>query len=165
MTLPPTPSPGGMGLNLNHNLNYQFMAYLGKSVEKEMYFGAKPKLFEFARAMRKNPTDAERILWTELKKLRSNGIIFRRQHPIDLFIADFYCHSLKIIIEVDGEIHESTEERDYDLGRTAELDKHNITVLRFNNEEVLSSTDSVIKRIKQYIYKNSSPSILGEGSR
>jgi very-short-patch-repair endonuclease len=78
------------------------MVYLGKSVEKEMYFGAKPELLSYARTMRKSPTAAEKALWTELRKLKSEGIIFRRQHPIDIFIADFYCHSLKIIIEVDG---------------------------------------------------------------
>jgi very-short-patch-repair endonuclease len=139
------------------------MAYLGKSVEKEMYFGAKPKLFGYVRVMRKNPTDAERILWTELKKLKSDGIIFRRQHPIDIFIADFYCHSLKVIIEVDGEIHETIDAMEYDLGRSVELDKYNITVLRFCNDEVISSIDSVLEKIKQYIYKNPSPSLPGEG--
>ena len=63
-----------------------------------MYYGAKPKILEYAREMRKNPTEAESKLWRELQKLKDKGIIFRRQHPIDIFIADFYSHSIKLVI-------------------------------------------------------------------
>jgi very-short-patch-repair endonuclease len=70
------------------------MAYLGKTVEREMYFGAKPELFRLAKEMRNNPTDAEKILWEYLREFRSAGYTFRRQHPIDIFIADFYCHKI-----------------------------------------------------------------------
>jgi very-short-patch-repair endonuclease len=81
------------------------MVYLGKSKEREMYFGAKPELFKRALEMRKKPTEAEKILWKHIRTFRSEGYIFRRQHPIDIFIADFYCPKLKLVIEVDGEIH------------------------------------------------------------
>jgi very-short-patch-repair endonuclease len=81
------------------------MAYLGRSIEREIYFGAKPYLFRLALTKRNDPTEAEKVLWKHLKKFRQTGFIFRRQHPIDIFIADFYCHKLKLIIEVDGEIH------------------------------------------------------------
>ena len=81
------------------------MVYLGRSIGREMYFGAKPDLFRIALSMRNNPTEAEKVLWKHLKKFRSEEFIFSRQHPIDIFIADFYCHKLKLIIEVDGEIH------------------------------------------------------------
>ena len=81
------------------------MVYLGRSREREMYFGAKPDLFRLALSMRNEPTDAEKEMWKHLKKFRSVGFIFRRQHPIDIFIADFYCHKLKLVIEIDGEIH------------------------------------------------------------
>ena len=115
------------------------MVYLGKSVIKNMHIGAKPDLFKYAQEMRKNPTETEKILWTILKKIRFEGYIFRRQHPIDIFIADFYCHKLKLIIEVDGDIHESDYEKEYDDGRTGELEKYGIKVIRFTNEEILET--------------------------
>ncbi len=70
------------------------MVYLGKSVEKEIHLRAKPELFKFAQEMRKKPTETEKILWNILRKYRFEGYIFRRQHPIDIFISDFYCHKL-----------------------------------------------------------------------
>ncbi|MDQ1332945.1 MAG: hypothetical protein QG576_980 [Bacteroidota bacterium] len=81
------------------------MVYFGKSVVRDMYFGAKPELFRLAQKMRNKPTKAEKILWEKLKQFRKDGYTFRRQHPIDIFIVDFYCHKLKLVIEVDGEIH------------------------------------------------------------
>ena len=88
-----------------------------------MYFGAKPILFTRAKIMRNNPTQAEKILWDYLKTFRFTGFVFRRQHPIDLFIADFYCHKIKLVIEVDGERHDSEDVNNYDIGRSAELEK------------------------------------------
>jgi very-short-patch-repair endonuclease len=55
--------------------------------------------------MRKNLTLAEKTLWGQLTKYRTRGFVFRRQHPVDFFIADFYCHKIKLVIEVDGDIH------------------------------------------------------------
>jgi very-short-patch-repair endonuclease len=141
------------------------MVYLGKSVIKNMHIGAKPDLFKYAQEMRKNPTETEKILWTILKKIRFEGYIFRRQHPIDIFIADFYCHKLKLIIEVDGDIHESDYEKEYDDGRTGELEKYGIKVIRFTNEEILRDTDKVISDIHKYISALASPSPLGEGDK
>jgi very-short-patch-repair endonuclease len=141
------------------------MVNLGKSINREMYFGAKPELFKFAREMRNNPTECERILWKYLKKLRAEGFTFRRQHPIDIFIADFYCHTKKLVIEVDGEIHLDQQARDYDEGRTADLDKYGITVLRFKNNEVLFKIETVMEKISDYLSENSSPALLGAGDR
>jgi very-short-patch-repair endonuclease len=138
------------------------MAYLGKSVEKDMFFGAKPKLFIYAKELRKNPTEAENRLWIELKKYRKRGLTFRRQHPIDIFIADFYCHTLKLVIEVDGEIHDNEINVEYDIGRSAELEKFNITVLRVKNFEIFTEFNNVIRKINQLIF-DKSPSLLGEG--
>jgi len=90
------------------------MVYLGKSVNRDMYFGAKADLFSRAKEMRKNPTDSERLLWTLLRKYRKKGYLFRQQHPIYMFIADFYCHKLKLVIEVDGGIHFNNESQEYD---------------------------------------------------
>jgi len=129
------------------------MVYMGKSVEKEMHIRAKAELFKRAQEMRKNPTQSEEILWEGLRKFRSNGFIFRRQHPIAIFIADFYCHKLKLIIEVDGEVHFDDLAREHDDGRTAELEKYGIKVIRFTNEQILKDRELVIKQIQDYITK------------
>jgi len=128
-----------------------------------MFVGAKPDLFKHASNMRKNPTEAEKKLWKYLRNMRSDGFIFRRQHPIDIFIADFYCHKLKLVIEVDGEIHEETENREYDDGRSGELEKYEIKVIRFRNEEIINNQELVIKEIQSVIKELASPSLLGEG--
>ena len=140
-----------------------FMVYLGKSVVRDMHIGAKPELFKYAQDMRKNPTDSEKIIWNILRKLRFEGFIFRRQHPIDIFIADFYCHKLKLIIEVDGDVHESEYAREYDDGRTGDLEKYGIKVLRFTNEQILRDIDTINAEIHKYISVLASPSPLGEG--
>jgi very-short-patch-repair endonuclease len=98
-----------------------------------MYFGAKPDMFRMADRTRKNPTEAEKILWKHLKKFRSIRFIFRRQHPVDFYIADFYCHRLKLIIEVDAEIHLADPAREHDESRTGELERFGIKIIRFTN--------------------------------
>ena len=64
------------------------------------------------------------------------GHRFKAQHPIDIFIADFYCHKLKLIIEVDGGIHKTIEQKEYDLGRTQELERFGLKVIRFTNHQI-----------------------------
>jgi very-short-patch-repair endonuclease len=139
------------------------MVYLGKSVEKAMHAGAKAELFKLARELRKNQTDSEKALWKVLRGFRPSGYVFRKQHPIDIFIADFYCHKLRLIIEVDGEVHFSEEAREHDDGRSAELEKIGIRVIRFTNEQVLNNEDIVIRRINNYIAEITSSSLPGEG--
>ena len=141
------------------------MVYLGKSVEREMYFGAKSEIFKLANEMRNNPTNAERMLWNHLRKFRSEGFVFRRQHPIDKFIADFYCHRLKLVVEVDGDIHLRDQAQEYDDGRTGELEKFGIRVIRFTNEQVIKNQELVIEQIKIYLTELSSTSLPGEGDR
>ena len=112
-----------------------------------MFYGADSRAFEAAKMLRKNMTLAELILW---KKLRDRTIFktkFRRQHPINFFIADFYAHEYKLVIEIDGEIHNNPETIEYDSGRTAELERFGIKVLRFSNDQVIYKMDSVINRI------------------
>ena len=131
------------------------MAYLGRTVERDMYFGARKDVILFARELRKNMTRAEEVLWFRLRKKQVEGYIFRRQHPIDIFIVDFYCHEFNLIIEVDGEIHEILEVSEHDEGRTAELERLGLAIIRFTNQEVIQQTDNVINRIKAQIrYKN-----------
>jgi cyclase len=92
------------------SLNFGVMAY------DQMFYGALPLIFERADGLRKNPTEEEKILWERLKA-KKLGVKFRRQHPIWNYIADFYCHELKLVIEVDGSIHDVKEIRDNDAIR------------------------------------------------
>ena len=119
------------------------MVRLNDTVEKTMFYGAKSITFERAKELRLNPTVAERVLWQILRNKKMLGLRFKRQHPINKFIADFYCHSLKLVIEVDGEIHNTTENKEYDENRTAELENYGISVLRFTNGEVLNNIERV----------------------
>lgn len=100
-----------------------------------MYYGASSLTFERARMLRGSMTEAEKLLWNQLRG-RSTGYKFRRQHPIRSYIVDFYCHSLKLVIEVDGDVHQEITNIAYDQGRTAFLEDQGITVIRFTNHEV-----------------------------
>ena len=114
-----------------------------------MYFGAKPVTLETARLLRKNMTFPEKILWEQLKGKNILGLRFRRQHPIDIFITDFHCHKAKLVIEIDGEIHEDQVE--YDEGRAAEIEKYGIMIIRFTNAEVICNTDTVVNKIAEAV--------------
>ena len=119
------------------------------SVEYPMYFGATPDIFKKAKELRKCCTEAENILWTKLNRNQILGLQFRRQHPIDRFIADFYCAKIKLVIEADGSIHELPENKDYDIGRSEILNDFGITVIRFHNAQIISDIDGVVKEIKE----------------
>jgi very-short-patch-repair endonuclease len=118
------------------------------SIEYPMYFGATPDVFPKARELRKFGTKAENILWAKLKRNQILGLQIRRQHPIDRFIADFYCAKIKLVIEVDGSIHELPENKDYDIGRSEILNEFGITVIRFSNAQIISDIDNVIIKIE-----------------
>ncbi len=79
------------------------------------------------------------------------GVKFRKQHPVWIFIVDFYCHEYKLVIEVDGEIHNEEELIEHDLNRTAELNKFGLKMLRFTNDQILFNIDSVITEIHKNI--------------
>ena len=100
-----------------------------------------------ARYLRKEETEAEKILWEELRNSKI-GIKFRRQHPIDKFILDFYAPKIKLAIELDGKDHK--ENKRYDKIRTEFLESKNIKVLRFWNSEVEKDLKGVLKKIKNY---------------
>ena len=114
--------------------------------ENGMFFGASPFLFEKAKELRSNPMPAENEPWQHLAK-KKLGVKFRRQHPIYNFIADFYCHSNRLVIEVDGGIHDLEENKSYDAERDQIMNDLGLTVLRFKNEEVLNNTVAVINQI------------------
>lgn len=109
------------------------------------------ELLEKARTLRNSMTKAERILWSKLRSRQIEGLKFRRQQPILNYIVDFYCDSLKIIIEVDGEIHSSSEVSEYDIKREIDLKNHGFEFLRFTNEEVELRVNEVAGKIKAFI--------------
>ena len=119
----------------------------GLSVEYPMYFGATPDVFKKAKELRKLETEAEKILWSKLSKNQILGLHFRRQHPINRFIADFYCAKIKLVIEVDGSIHDIPENQDYDIARSEILYEFGITVIRFSNEQILKDFENTINEI------------------
>ncbi len=117
-----------------------------EELEKSMYYGAKPETFEAARILRENMTFHEKILWDRLKLRQIRGVRFRRQHPIDLFIADFYCHQARLVVEIDGEIHD--QQREYDEGRSGEMERYSIKVIRFTNADVENNIEEVVRQIE-----------------
>ena len=107
-------------------------------------------LAEFAKDNRKNPTEAESLLWEVLKK-RQLGKPFRRQHIIGDFIVDFICLPAKLIVEVDGGYHNIENQQILDKKRTEWLEKKGYKVIRFTNEEVLYDTKNVIIKLKNVL--------------
>ena len=118
---------------------------------------AGPKRFEQARFLKKVQTQAESLLWQELRNRNLSGFKFRRQHPIGKYIADFYCHEAKLIIEVDGKIHLDKNQIEYDNNRTQDLEALGLRVIRFTNEEVINEIGKVLEKIKQNLVKQPSP--------
>ena len=99
-----------------------------------------------ARRMRGAPTEAERLLWEHLRGKRLGGYKFRRQMPIDEFIADFACFSSKLVVELDGEQH--AENASCDAFRSSVMGRHGYRVLRFWNHEVFEDLDGVLAAIR-----------------
>ncbi|MGQ9751405.1 MAG: DUF559 domain-containing protein, partial [Thermoanaerobaculaceae bacterium] len=104
-------------------------------------------LLEFARQLRKEQTDAERLLWSLLRDRRLAGYKFRRQHPVEPYILDFYCHEAQLAVELDGGQHNEPDERARDTKRSAFLEAQGIRVLRFWNNEVFQNTEGVLEAI------------------
>jgi len=106
-------------------------------------------LKETRKFLRQNMTEAEVVLWSVLKGEKLEGRKFRRQHSIGHYIADFYCSSEKLIIELDGKHHYTKEGLQKDKERDDHLDLMNKKVLRFENKEVLNNLTEVLKSIKK----------------
>ncbi len=123
----------------------------GVSFEYPMYFGTTPAIFKLAKELRKNETESEKILWTKLNKTQMMGLQFRRQHPINMFVADFYCAKIKLVIEVDGDIHELLEYHEHDIGRSDILNEFGITVIRFSNDKIINDLDNSLNIIEKSV--------------
>ncbi|TPV32988.1 endonuclease domain-containing protein [Paucihalobacter ruber] len=111
-----------------------------------MHDGATPKVFRNAAKLRENMTEAEIRLW-EYLKTKPQGFKFRRQHPIAGYVLDFYCHKLKLSIEVDGGYHLNKEQKEKDIERTEYLNSVGIIESRFTNEQILNQYETVINKI------------------
>ncbi len=127
-----------------------------------MFYGADNFIFENAKALRNNMTPAEMLLWGHLKG-NQLGTKFRRQHPLGIYIADFYCHQHKIVIELDGSIHNVPEIKKNDLQRQYHIENDGITVLRFKNEEIFNHLHEVLNKILDTINKAGSSPFRGRG--
>ncbi|MEO5569310.1 MAG: DUF559 domain-containing protein, partial [Bacteroidia bacterium] len=127
-----------------------------ETADKKFY----PEIKESSRDKRKNPTEAEEVLWTYLRK-EQTGYKIRRQHVIDIYIADFVCLEKKVVIEVDGKYHD--EQIDYDSARTEMLQVKGFSVIRFTNEEVINNPKEVQQQIKKYLDAVSASDSLPSG--
>ncbi|ASB50963.1 endonuclease domain-containing protein [Alkalitalea saponilacus] len=116
-----------------------------------LYYGASNEIIARAKNLRSRMTPSEKHLWQHINKNQIKGLKFRRQHPIAIFIADFYCHQVKLVIELDGKYHNSTVQKEHDINRTAEFEKLGISVIRFTNEEVLNNINKVIGIIEEQL--------------
>ena len=119
-----------------------------------------PKLKNFRRSLRNEPTRAEAEMWNGLRKKRTKGYKFRRQHSIGPFIADFYSPSLKLVVEIDGATHDDPRQKEYDARRTEYFHAHGINEIRFTDGEVLFSVDLCMEKIAELI---NSPSFSRKG--
>lgn len=100
-----------------------------------------------ARSFRKRPTDAESLLWSELRNRLLAGFKFRRQHPLGTRVLDFYCEDAKLAIELDGSGHSYDLKREDDLDREIEAYERGVRILRFSNDEVFQNLDGVLNII------------------
>ena len=119
-----------------------------------LHHHANPSTYEIARALRKKQTEAEELLWQLLRNRKIAGLKFRRQHPFENYVLDFYCHEVKMVVEADGGIHNEKDVIEYDNARTAKLREAGIVVLRFTNEEIKTNPLSVISKIENWLKPN-----------
>ena len=119
-------------------------------MKTNMHYGASPAIFNAAQNLRSHLTEAEKILWEHLKNHKS-GFRFRRQHPMWNYVVDFYCHRLKLVIEVDGMIHLKAENQIRDLEKDDGLKNLGLQVLRYTNDEILLNRENVFLEIDSIV--------------
>ncbi len=112
-----------------------------------------------ARSLRRDSTDAERIIWTALRAHRLNGASFRRQKPIGPYVVDFACRAAMLIIELDGGQHFEAEQKKRDARRDTFLANKGYRVLRFNNYDVMTNRTGVLETIVAAIEHSPSPTL------
>jgi very-short-patch-repair endonuclease len=113
-------------------------------------------LVKIAKRLRGEMTDAERVLWREVRAHRFAGYKFKRQEPLDSYVVDFICYEAKLIIEIDGGQH--ADKRGADEVRTRWLESQGYCVLRFWNNDVLNNIEGVMQEIEKYLNSEPTPS-------
>ena len=103
------------------------------------HHNAKKSTQEFAKGLRKRQTSAEELFWKMVRNRNMLNLKIRRQHPIGPFIADFYCHELLLVIEIDGSIHDLEEVKEKDMKRETFLREQGLNVIRFANDDIFSN--------------------------
>lgn len=127
------------------------MKKLKPNHDEGMWKGAPSDSFSKAQFLRRNETKAEKLLWEKLRNNQLEGLKFRRQHPVNIYIADFYCHKFKLMIELDGDYHNQEEQKQKDEVRTEVLRLNDLKIIRFKNEEVEQDINQVLITIKNKI--------------
>jgi very-short-patch-repair endonuclease len=117
----------------------------------DMWKGASPQIFSNAKKLRENSTESGEKLWLAVKNNQIKGFKFRKQHPLNIYIADFYCHALKLVIEIVGGYHLNEEQRLLDEKRTSDIGFQGSKVIRFTNEEIMLKLPEVINKIIEFI--------------
>lgn len=141
----PQPSPSGRG---SYRGGFEFAGLVNK-----------------ARELRKNQTPAESLLWELLRDRQLCDAKFRRQHQFGEYICDFFCNEAKLVVECDGEPHQTATGKKHDAKRDAYLKSQGLTVLRFQNERVLNDTEAVLQEIANHIPSASGRGAGGEGQQ
>src|SRR5689334_2837430 len=131
-------------------------------MKENMFYGAGPLIFQRAEELRKNMTSAEKIIWQHVHA-NEWKLKFRRQHPILNFVVDFYCHPIKLVIEIDGDIHGNEEVKKNDALREKTLRNLGLHVIRFKNEEVYMNSNDVLKKVDTTIRVLQSPPLWNGG--
>ncbi len=110
-----------------------------------------------ARDLRNSMTSSERLLWDRIRMRKIDGYKFRRQQPVLNYIADFYCHELKLIIEVDGECHTSPGKAEYDRKRERILNLNGYKIFHLSNKDIETNLNASLQKLKSYITGFASP--------
>jgi very-short-patch-repair endonuclease len=121
------------------------MASLKKKTSR--FRGTTPEIETAARRLRQNMTPSEKKLWQALKGKQLDGLKFRAQHPVGRFILDFYCPACKLVVELDGGVHDA--QANYDQIREQHLRDYGYRIIRFRNQEVLDDLSSVLEHIAE----------------
>jgi len=162
---PPGPLSGGEGEARSGGHGTDAEEEVG-ALSKYVFTGDKKIwniLKAYGRDNRKAPTEAEDVMWQALRNRQLGGHKFRRQHPIGMFIADFVCISAKLVVEIDGEYHQSPGQIEYDEARTAYLNEAGFRVVRFTNQQVLVGLDGVLSALHAELASPPGPLSGGEG--
>jgi len=114
-----------------------------------MFYGASPKIFEMAKELRARLTEPEKILWEKLRLNQLRGFRFKAQHPIGEFIVDFYCHKSRLVIEIDGDYHNQTNQQEYDVNRANILSEFGLKIIRLKMKMFLIELILFLKRLHE----------------